>query len=232
MSDNNLIKNSFGLSGFTLKIVALITMIIDHTGAVLFPEIEEFRIIGRIAFPIYVFLVVEGVFHTSNIKRYLIRLLVFAAISEIPFNLMVSNSIFNIHFQNVFFTLAIGVAMMWAMNVIAEKYMNPMLSTFCLLIALVVAWFAKVDYAAYGIALMYLFYCYRYQRIIACVGMAVASVVFGGIQWLAILSIPFILLYNGERGRVYLSGKWLKYTFYGLYPIHIMVLVLIRMILK
>ena len=77
----------FGLNGFVLKCIAMVCMLIDHTGAVLFPQYRILRIIGRIAFPIYCFLLVEGAMHTRDIRKYELRLLGFALVSEIPFDL-------------------------------------------------------------------------------------------------------------------------------------------------
>lgn len=97
------------LSGFTLKCIAMVTMLIDHIGYVLFPGYVIFRIIGRLAFPIYCFLLVEGAVHTSNWKKYLGRLFLFALISEIPFNLAIGGKLWYPASQNVFFTLFLGL---------------------------------------------------------------------------------------------------------------------------
>ena len=95
------------MSSLVLKITALITMIIDHYGAIFQGNIIIYRIIGRLAFPIYCFLLVEGYTHTSNIKKYASRLIAFAIISEIPFDLAFFGKIGFEH-QNIFFTLFIG----------------------------------------------------------------------------------------------------------------------------
>ena len=89
---------------FILKVLALITMIIDHYGAIFQNDIITFRIIGRLAFPIYCFLLVEGYLHTSDVKQYAKRLLLFALISEMPFDLAFYNKLGFTH-QNIFFTL-------------------------------------------------------------------------------------------------------------------------------
>ena len=105
-------KVPFGLSSFALKCIALITMIIDHVGAILYPEARVLRIIGRIAFPIYAFLVAEGFYHTKNVKKYMLRLLLFALVSEIPFDLALTGQILEFGHQNVFFTLFAGLLLM------------------------------------------------------------------------------------------------------------------------
>ena len=102
-------ERRWGLNGFTLKWIAMLTMLIDHTGMVLFPQYRIFRIVGRLAFPIYCFLLVEGAVHTSNWKKYVSRLILFALISEIPFDLARSGQIVAADAQNVFFTLSFGL---------------------------------------------------------------------------------------------------------------------------
>ena len=105
-----------GLNAFTLKIIAISSMLIDHTGAMLYPDIIWFRIIGRLAYPLFAFLICEGFRHTRNVKRYALRLALFAAISEIPFNLLHSYRLFDIEAQNVFFTLLIGLLTLYGMD--------------------------------------------------------------------------------------------------------------------
>ena len=94
------------MNGQSLKLIAMLTMVIDHIGLALFPNEMIWRYIGRIAFPIFAFLIVEGFVHTSDFKKYIGRILVFAIISEIPFNLLVSGDVFDYTHQNVFFTFA------------------------------------------------------------------------------------------------------------------------------
>ncbi len=112
------------MSYLALKLLACITMLIDHMGLVcvvnlhwldaLFGvedlvHIPLFRLIGRVAFPIFAFMIANGFRHTKNIRHYFIRLLIFAFISEIPFNLMLHNQVLYIGSMNVFFTLIIGL---------------------------------------------------------------------------------------------------------------------------
>ena len=106
-------KNYKCINSFILKMIAIITMVIDHVGAVLFPMNMMFRYIGRISFPLFVFLLVEGSIHTSKIRKYELRMFLFALISEIPFDLAFSNEIVDIHSQNVFWTLTVGLVMLY-----------------------------------------------------------------------------------------------------------------------
>ena len=94
------------MSGQSLKFIAIATMVIDHIGLALFPDELIWRYIGRISFPIFAFLIVEGFVHTSDFKKYIGRILLFAIISEIPFNLLVSGKVLDFTHQNVFFTFA------------------------------------------------------------------------------------------------------------------------------
>ena len=100
------------LDSFQLKCIAILTMFIDHMGAVFFPGELMFRYIGRIAFPIFAFLLVEGYFHTRDVRRYMLRLGLFAVISEIPYYLAFRETILEFEHQNMFYTLFIGVDIM------------------------------------------------------------------------------------------------------------------------
>lgn len=117
------------MTGFWLKIIAMVTMVIDHTGLSLFgrsPTIYiAMRIIGRLSFPIFAFLIAEGCRHTHNIRKYFLRLIVFAFISEIPFDLMISGEPFYLKDQNVYFTLAIAVAAIACMQEIRKRLGKP-----------------------------------------------------------------------------------------------------------
>jgi hypothetical protein len=129
------------ISGSTLKLIAIITMLIDHTAAVVLEKIIVagessntiaydsvlyfiyvlMRMIGRLAFPIFCFLLVEGFLHTRSVRKYAIRLAAFALISEIPFDLALFGEPFYFNYQNVFFTLLIGLLVMIGFKFISEK---------------------------------------------------------------------------------------------------------------
>ena len=110
-----------GISGFQLKWIGIVTMAIDHIGHVLFPRCLMLRAIGRLAFPIFCFLLVEGFHYTHDRKRYALRLATFALISELPFNVAIFGNWFVPQHQNVFWTLTIGVLMMTVLEYIDEK---------------------------------------------------------------------------------------------------------------
>ena len=114
-----------GLSGSTLKIIEMVTMLIDHIGAAvlarmiiagnadLYDAYRTLRMIGRIAFPIFCFLLIEGFQHTKNAKKYAERLFLFAAISEIPFDLAFSAKVLEFQYQNVFLHWQSGWLRLW-----------------------------------------------------------------------------------------------------------------------
>ena len=104
------------LTSFQLKWIAIFSMAVDHTGALLFPEAMWMRGIGRLAFPIFAFLLTEGFFHTADLYRYLARLGVFALLSEIPYDLALSGTWWNPQRQNVFFTLFISLLLLLALE--------------------------------------------------------------------------------------------------------------------
>lgn len=216
-----------GISGFSLKIIAIITMLLDHIGLSFYPEHMMFRIIGRVSFPIFCFLIVEGYFHTNNIKKYLIRLSIFAIVSEIPFDMLMSGKIIDFKYQNVLFTLIIGLMMLCAI----ERTLLPMNKTLWLVAAFAIAFFLRSDYTFYGVALIYIFYHFRERRDVGCLVFAVMSLVSGRIQSTAILAVPFILLYDGRKGPKLADSKICKYGFYLFYPLHVIIIDVLKMLL-
>ena len=103
-------KKRFGISSFALHILAMLFMLCDHMWATIVPGNRWMTVVGRLAYPIFAFMIVEGLHHTKNLKKYILRLLAFAVISEIPFNLMYGSAVFYPVHQNVLWTflLAIG----------------------------------------------------------------------------------------------------------------------------
>ena len=221
------------LSGSVLKCIALFTMIVDHVGLHLLRNsgivllytsagpLELFtlmRKVGRLAFPIYCFLLVEGFLHTHDRRKYGLNLLAFALISEIPWNLEHTGALY-CPSQNVFFTLFLGYAGMCCIEELKERPLEQLIS----LIALVlVVMNLKADYGIGGFAFILVMYLLREQKILqAIVGTCIES---GG--WAAGLAFIPINLYNGQRG--FIQGKVMKYLFYAAYPVHIMIIYLIK----
>ncbi|MCC8028669.1 MAG: conjugal transfer protein TraX [Lachnospiraceae bacterium] len=221
------------INGFILKLIAVLTMLTDHIGLVLYPDQMVFRYIGRIAFPIFVFLLVEGFYHTGNIRRYEIRLLIFALISEIPFDLAFNGTLLEFQSQNVFFTLFLGLLMLDLIKRVNEQHWKSIL---ILVIFVAAAFLLKTDYDAGGILMIYCFYKLRNQPLLKYILLGVISLlVFGPIECWSLLAVIPLLLYNGKRGfrpdgRLYggradgAGALLVKYLFYIFYPAHLLIL--------
>lgn len=226
------------LDGTAIKLIAIFCMLIDHIGAAIiengvmegalprspFLTIDLFlRGIGRIAFPIFCYTLVEGFTYTHNKAKYLGRLVLFCAISEVPFDAAFSMKFIDNGHQNVFFTLALGLMAMivldWGENQIANKWI---LGLFDFMITFGFMGLAEVlatDYSACGVLAILSIYFLRKIPILAIVAPTLVLVLF--YQWIeapAALSIPILLCYNHQK------GKGLKYFFYAFYPLHLALL--------
>ena len=238
-----------GITGSTLKIIALITMLIDHIGAVVLgarllePGMDQhgtlymtyvaMRLIGRIAFPIFCFLLVEGFMHTKSRWNYARNLLVFALISEIPFNLAIARSMGDTQltygvlypgYQNVFFTLLIGLLCMCGYDFVdrhANGYRKPLADLVILVLGMLVAYLMHTDYSATGVLAITLMYAFRQnpvKRMFAGCLVLTATNMIEAAGFVALLPVK---KYNGQR------GLGMKYFFYVFYPVHLFLLYLI-----
>lgn len=247
-----------GISSSTLKLIAVTAMLIDHIGAVVLEPIimqssqtidlstgnvpplfivDIFLrlVIGRLAFPVFCFMLVEGFSRTSNIYKYAARLLVFAFLSEIPFDLAVNGRWTDNSYQNVFFTLFIGLLVM----VLSEKAdcagLNPWLAWFLKLVFLLVgmtgARLLHTDYGAYGVFCIAVLYFFRGnktgQLLAGSAAFILGDILFnhGLTELLAPLGFLAVAKYNGER------GLRMKYVFYLFYPVHLLALYGLRLLL-
>ncbi len=212
------------LSGSQLKWIALFSMIIDHTAMVLisrsaYPIMYTFmRSIGRLAFPIYCFLLVEGFYHTHCFWKYAVSLGIFAILSEIPYNLVKGNLFFPSR-QNVFFTLFLGLLMIKLMQ---KKKDAPI---FCFLFFMAfsgIAQFFSVDYGMFGIMqIAGIYFCYQ-ERLARHIVVVFLNFLQGSLQVFGAAAVIPMECYNGARGK-----QW-KYFFYAIYPIHLLLLFFIR----
>ncbi len=222
------------LSGSALKTIAVVSMLIDHVAAVflqnspivLFTALGHslllytfMRSIGRIAFPIFAFLITEGYLHTHDRRRYGISLALFALISEIPWDLEHTGKYFVISSQNVFFTLLLG----YLGICMYERYREqPQYQAAWLLGLLGVSLIFHADYGCSGYCFILFMYVLRERELIR----AVIGCGFLSSRWKAGLAFIPIALYNGKRGFV--RGKLMKYCFYMIYPVHILILYFIK----
>lgn len=224
------------LSGSGLKMIALITMIIDHIGSVLLsqqgsallplfdgaPEsltlYQIFRTIGRIAFPLYCFLITEGCVHTHDRKKYGANLLIFAVLSELPWNLEHSGT-WRYSGQNVFFTLFLGFCCICIYDRFQDDTKKQVLG---LLGMIVIALLLRADYGVPGMGFILMLYVLREKK----VAQAILGSCLLNTAWKIIPAFVLINFYNGKRG--FIRGKVLKYLFYAAYPVHMLILYLIR----
>jgi len=208
------------LTSFDLRVIAVISMAIDHVGAVIFPNLLWMRMIGRLAFPLYCFLLVEGFTKTSNRNKYLSRLALFALISELPFDKAFFNVWYYPGYQNVFFTLALGVVALMVMDYFKKDWFYGL--PVVVAIALFANWL-HTDYSWLGIVLITLLYvAKRYQWSVTLPLLIYCGVVyFAGYQLLvlSIVALIPIMLYNGNPGY-----RGFKLAFYAFYPIHLLLL--------
>lgn len=229
-----------GLSGGTLKWIAVISMLVDHAAVVFYVASREagrallsrdlyfvLRSVGRLAFPLYAFLLTEGFFHTRSVKKYLFRLLLFGAVSEIPFDLAFRGVWLEGSYQNVYFTLTLGLLAVWLWMRATDGDARScgvgriLLGLMGIAATALLAWLGKTDYGAWGvltIAAMAILRRHEWQRNLAAGAFLLGSNVIEAVGF-----VDFILLhyYNGERGRQP------KYFFYLFYPVHLLVLVLL-----
>ena len=213
------------MSGTTLKWIAVISMLIDHTAEVLINHNAALtdpiwaqiyvlmRGIGRIAFPIYAVLLVEGFLHTRDVKKYLARMLTFAVVSEIPFDLAVFHTPFYWGYQNVFFTLTLGLILLWVLERCREQLLLCA-GAFAVLCFLAQA--LHMDYGAGGLLMVFAFYLAQ-QGTFPWIGWGIFVFInlfgyAGGLQWAAILALLPIGLYSGK------AGKKKQRFFYWIYP--------------
>ena len=212
-------------SNFDLKILAIITMTIDHIGAIIYPNIDAFRIIGRISFPIFCFLLVEGFKHTHNRFRYFIRLLLFAIITQ-----PIYDYAFNNHELNILFTFSLSFLLLSSIEFIKkiinkynkgiENYLYKTISYLLIyIIFLILSIILNVDYQALGVSLVLIFYLSPNILLSLLLYLIIEITLdVNNIQLYSLIAFIFIYFYNGKK------GKNIKYFFYLYYPLHLLLL--------
>lgn len=230
------------MSTFTLKIIACITMFMDHIGYVIFDGTSYFNYIGRIAFPIFAFQIAQGYIHTKDIKKYFVRLLTFAIISELPFILFYQSISAGFAF-NTIFTLLFGL-----ISIIFYSKTNKSLGIFITFLLGIFAEFFKFDYGFYGVSIVLLFYIFQNRKILMLSSFTLATIIkylyhtliyidYGSeiilrafiyyfpLCLFTVLSSVFIYFYNGQKGRD------LKHFLYWFYPLHLIFIYVLSFIL-
>ena len=237
-------KSKFDISSAGLHIFAMVFMLMDHMWATVFTNAQWLTQFGRLAYPIFAFMIVEGYSHTKNLKKYVLRLFAFALISEIPFNLMAGNSLTYYVHQNVLFTFLIGIGLIH-INELARKngklWLTALTMALTTVVGLVFGFVTFVDYNAAGILTVLMFYFFRGRKWWCYIGQLVGLYyinvellqglyfeveLFGHSfeivqQGLAMLSLAFIWLYRGRQGK---KSKAFQYFCYAFYPAHMLIL--------
>ena len=229
------------MSSFALHIIAMIFMLCDHMWATIL-DYEWLTCIGRIAFPIFAFLITEGYIHTSNINKYIKRMVIFAIITEIPFNLMVSASpIYPFH-QNVLWTFVISLLTLKYLSFDNTK--NIFKSILIIILAIIIATITMCDYFGAGVMMVVGFYIFRKSKLLQLLMMIYVNMIllqgysypidiagytyYFPQQGFALLSLIFIWLYNGKQGY---HAKWFKIFCYAFYPLHMLILYILTIVL-
>lgn len=234
----------FGLSASALRVLALLFMLLDHMWATVIPGNNWMTYVGRLAFPIFAFQIVEGFYHTSDRKGYTKRLLILALISEIPFDLMcVSSPLFLFH-QNTVFTLLLGLWAISALDSARTAKTKPAAAKagFVLLAVYLLSVLGFVDYGWKGVATVIAFYFFHeghFAKLGQLISLLLLNVIlfegqmiplFGGAcelpsQAFALLALLPIWLYDGRKG---FGGKKFQHAAYLFYPLHMLILHLLR----
>ena len=244
------------MSALTLRLIASIAMLLDHIGLRLQlnhidlgATAEILRYIGRLAFPIYVFLMVNGYQHTKNRLRYALRLALFAVLSQIPFSLMTGRSIYDPR-MNVMVTLLVGLLVIWMGDTLRKHPCGKYFFLVPALVAYGLSYFGfyHSDYGAKGIIMAVVFWYFRDHKLLITLGTLFAvwsqvlvsfgfDILYGRqteapgkwqiTQTLSLLALPLIFLYNNKPGKLPnnpIAKKAIQYAFYLFYPLHMLLL--------
>lgn len=244
--DSSASKN-FELTAAVLHIIAMTLMLMDHLWATLLPAREWLTCAGRVAFPIFAFMAVEGYFHTRSFKKYILRMLLFAVLSEISFDLMYGGTWFYPVHQNVLWTFLLGLLGVWLMEQVRKKGKTWMYLLVCVLVVpagLVLGTLCMVDYYGVGVLTVFVFYFLHGRKWWCFLGQLAALYwlnveLLGGLmypvqlfgmefelcqQGLALLALIPIWLYRGRQGY---HSKPFQYLCYAFYPVHMLLLVVV-----
>jgi hypothetical protein len=236
----------FDISTAGLHILAMTLMLMDHLWATLLPAQEWLTCAGRLAYPIFAFMAVEGYFHTRSFRKYALRMLVFAVLSEVPFNLMCGGTWFYPVHQNVIWTLLMGLLGVHLLETVRRKQKPALFAAAAvgvILAGAVLGILCMVDYYAVGVLTVLVFYFFR-GRVWWCLAGQLLALywlnveMLGGLmypvqlfgasfeicqQGFALLALVPIWLYRGRQGY---HSRWFQYFCYAFYPVHMLVLAL------
>lgn len=231
----NISNSKIGLTNNQLKIIAMISMLIDHIGVQLFPNILILRIIGRLAYPIFAYMIAEGCFYTKNKLKYFLSVSVLGIACQLVFYFFMGSL-----YQGILITFAFSILTIFAIDYFINK--KNFLSFLVVLITILAVCFVtifmpiiyrdigfEIDYTALGVLLPVAIY-YSKHKVLKIFFVALIcfflSFIYEDFQFYSLLSLPLLLLYNGERG----TAK-LKYMFYIFYPVHLIIIYFIGLLL-
>ena len=227
------------MTAFTLKMIAIISMVLDHVKYAI-PQTNSIltSYLGRLAFPIFSFLISEGFVHTHNRGKYILRILIFAIISQLPFYFFSHNLSHSKANLNILFTFEFALIGLYLIELIIKKgkykKLNYLITIIILAMILIIAYLLHPDYSIYGIGLVWLFYLFRNSMLLKSIGFMILNILqykkflitgkcyYIFFSFMPLMSLIFILLYNGKQGRK------MKYFFYLFYPLHFIILYLIH----
>lgn len=224
------------MSANMLKIIALVSMTIDHMGLMLFPDVRWMRIVGRIAFPIFAFMIAEGCRYTHDRKKYLLRIGLLGIGMQVVYYL-VSGSLY----QSVFISFTLAILLIYAFDHAKKEYRaKDWLIAGIMLLAVVFLCLGlpkildrtdyAIDYNIVGILIPVVCYFAENKKnrlLVYSLGLVALSIFYGGIQWYCMLAIPLIALYNYKKG-----GFAIKNLFYIYYPVHLCVISAFEMLIN
>ena len=212
------------LTGNALKIIAAVAMVCDHAGLMFFPGTAVLRTIGRLAYPIFAFMIAEGCKYTRSKGRYFGMIFLLALTCQTVY-FFVDGTLY----LSILFTFSLSILTIYALQHFKAK--KDPLSGFLFLTAVAGVWVLNqvftIDYGFWGCMVPVfaaVFHDTKYDRLpvhtaMLGLGLLLLSASIGGIQYYSLLALPLLQCYNGRR------GKWkLKYFFYVFYPAHLVIL--------
>lgn len=233
------------MSAFILKLIAIFSMTCDHLSYLIFGKFSFLNYIGRIAFPVFAYQITEGYIHTSNLKKYFIRLLVFALISQIPFMLFISIYSNSFHL-NIFFTLLFGLGAITIYDKLDKLnynniFLHKLYQFLGILITFIFSFLAtlsKCDYTYFGVLIIFSFFLFRNKKFLMNLSFIILVLIYYGknllyslipntyliITIFTIIPLLFINLYNNKK------GKDTKYFLYLFYPMHLLIIYILNFI--
>lgn len=236
-------------TSLTLHLLAMGFMLCDHLWGTIIPGNDWLTCVGRLSFPIFAFLITEGYFHTKNLKRYVLRLLVFAILSEIPFNLAMGSRLFYPIHQNVLWSFLLSIGLIHWNEKVKEKawWARILVGIGSAILGYLAGLLTMVDFYHAGILMVLTFYFFRKRTWWCRLGQLVClwyinvellggfsyEIILGGQtyflmrQGFALLALIPIWLYRGRQGY---HSKWLQVACYGFYPAHLLILGLLKFV--